>query len=269
MKVCKIVDEYRGDAAIAYLFYFEKSGVYSIELSGELSAREAPIFFDSFIERGVYTVDQHFSRRWVESRIVPRDRQNLGMILRENGLNEYDPFRLLMLAEGRCSQDDCAVFPVREAALPKWVLDRRAEKVSFVKPLGNWELLIIYNDGSIWRTDAEELLDANRRTRYILARPDKQKDARIVPGGDGVEWSDGVFLTAAELRGRGTKIPLSEEELEAVIKSYVVDTSDICCELDCSRQYVSKLVRENGLEEFKATGGSRLFARRELDRIRE
>lgn len=269
MKVCRIVDEYRGDASIAYLFYFEKSGVYSIELNGELSAAEAPIFFDSFVERGIYTVDQYFSRRWVESRIVPRDRQNLGMILRENGLREYDPFRLLMIAEGRCSQDDCAVFPVREGSLPEWVMDRRAEKIRFVTPLGNWELLVIYNDGSIWRTDAEELLDANQRTRSILARPDKQKDAHIVPGGDGVEWSDGVFLTAGELRGRGIRLPLSEKELDAVIKSYVVDTSDICYELDCSRQYVSKLVRENGLEEFKATGGTRLFARSELDRLLE
>lgn len=29
-------------------------------------------------------------------RIIPTDRQNLGMVLRENGLKEYDSLRLLM-----------------------------------------------------------------------------------------------------------------------------------------------------------------------------
>ena len=42
----------------------------------------------------------------MQQRIVPTDRQNLGEILRDNGLKEYDEFELLMLATGRCAQDD-------------------------------------------------------------------------------------------------------------------------------------------------------------------
>lgn len=41
----------------------------------------------------------------MQQRIAPTDRQNLGQILKDNGLDEYDEFQLLMLANGRCVQD--------------------------------------------------------------------------------------------------------------------------------------------------------------------
>lgn len=43
---------------------------------------------------------------WVRQRIVPPDRQNIGQILKANGLEEYDEFSLLMFGSGRCAQDD-------------------------------------------------------------------------------------------------------------------------------------------------------------------
>lgn len=269
MKICKIVDEYRNDLLTGYLFYYEKSDAYTIELSSDLTEEDAPIFFEGFIRRGIYTVDQKFSRRWVESRVVPRDRQNLGAILKDNGLKEYDTFRLLMLAEGRCAQDDCAVFPVKGSRLPEWLTERRRRTLTFAAALAPWDMILIYADESIRRTDAKKLLGRKRQTEYILARPDKHKDLHIMPGGAGVEWSDGVFLTADELYEEGTVLPLSRDELDAVVGSYIVDTSEICYELDCSRQYVSKLVREHGIEEFKAVGGTRLFTRAEADRLKD
>lgn len=268
MKVCKIIEETGQGRLIGYLFYHEKSDAYSIELSEELTVKDSPIFFEAFVERGRYTVDPEFSRRWVESRVVPRDRQNIRSILKENGLKEYDTFRLLMIAEGRCAQDECAVFPVKDIRLPMWINERLEKKLEFVQPLDAWTLLLVYRNGEIWRLDAEELLAHNMRTMNILYRPDKHRAAKKMPGGEGVEWSDGVFLTAAELYGKGQKLPLTKGELDALVKNYVVDTSEICYELDCTRQYVSKLVRENGLEEFKATSG-RLFARSDVDRLKD
>lgn len=269
MKVCKIVDESRENQVIAYLFYYEKSAAYTIELSEDLREEEAPVFFAAFISRGVRTIDQEFSLRWVDGRIIPRDRQNLGHILRDNGLKEYDEFKLLMLAEGRCSQDDLAVFQVGEDRLPSWVRDRMEHKLEFIKPLRPWELIVIYNEGSIWRIDVSDILQESERTRNICTRPDKHSGARLMPGGSGVMWAPGVFLTAEELYGKGDLVPLKKDELDSLIRAYVLDSSDVSYELGCSRQYVSKLVKERSLEEFKATSSSRLFTRAELDRIRD
>lgn len=269
MKVCKIIDESRDNIVIAYLFHYEKSDAYTIEISDELRAEDAPILFDTFIERGTYTADPEFSKRWVENRVIPRDRQNLGTILRDNGLREYDSFKLLMLAEGRCAQDDLCITQVREDQLPAWVQERRRNKIEFALPLRDWNLILIYGDKSIWRVDTKPLLADNHLTKDILKRADKHSNAHLMTGGSGIEWASGVFLTAEELRGKGKRLPLNKEELDALIKSYVVDSADISNELGCSRQYVSKLVRENGLEEFKATSSSRLFTRSELDRIKD
>ena len=52
------------------------------------------------------TLDGTWSRRWVEERIVPPSRQNIGQVLKANNLDEYDDFKLLLVSMGRCCQDD-------------------------------------------------------------------------------------------------------------------------------------------------------------------
>ncbi|MBR2823489.1 MAG: hypothetical protein IKE24_07385 [Clostridia bacterium] len=50
---------------------------------------------------------------WVQQLIVPQDRQNIGQVLKENGLGVYDEFQLLMLTMGRCAQEDFCRHPFR------------------------------------------------------------------------------------------------------------------------------------------------------------
>ncbi len=52
-------------------------------------------------------------------RIIPTDQQNLGQVLKENGLKEYDEYSLLMLSMGRCAQDDYYLAPIEDGELPK------------------------------------------------------------------------------------------------------------------------------------------------------
>lgn len=44
--------------------------------------------------------------KWVQSRIIPSSRQNIGEILRVNGMNSYDEHTLLLKNEGRSCQDE-------------------------------------------------------------------------------------------------------------------------------------------------------------------
>ena len=90
---------------LAWLLYYEREDTFHIEISDNVDEWEAPLILSSFVKRGVRALDPYWSRVWVEQRIVPRDRQNLGMILKENGLKEYDVHRLLVLADGRCAQE--------------------------------------------------------------------------------------------------------------------------------------------------------------------
>ena len=64
-----------------------------------------PFLFSSFVERGERAIGPAWARRWVAERVVPPGRQNLGEVLRANGLREYSEFALLAIGKGACSQD--------------------------------------------------------------------------------------------------------------------------------------------------------------------
>ena len=60
---------------------------------------ETPLILSSFLKKGQKTINAYWSRIWVQQRIVPSDRQNLGMILRDNGLDFYDEYKLLTMTK--------------------------------------------------------------------------------------------------------------------------------------------------------------------------
>lgn len=57
-------------------------------------------------EKGIRTMNSDWSMRWVQSRIIPSSRQNIGEILRVNGMRSYDEHKLLLKNEGRSCQDE-------------------------------------------------------------------------------------------------------------------------------------------------------------------
>lgn len=266
MKVCKIIDEYRGSKTIGYLFYYEKSNVYSIELDDRMRSGDMPLFFHGFITRHIYTLPPEWSRRWVHTRVVPEDRQNISMILRDNSLKEYDMYRLLMISEGRCSQDDCAVLPVRYEDLPAWVLERRRKKIDLAVRLNEKDIMMVYRDGNVYRTDLSRDLDSGQYDPSfdIISR----RDYEVMAGGVGLEFSGGRVLTAEELYGRGAKLAISSEELRIIAKEYIMDTREVCDELDCSRQYTNYITRASGVTLLK-DGGVHIYARSDIKRLME
>ena len=77
-----------------------------------LGREHAPVPFRLYCDRtGETEVDTTVCRLWVEGRIVPRNRQNLGAILKRMGLTYYDPPSILVSTEGRTDGDE---FYVRE-----------------------------------------------------------------------------------------------------------------------------------------------------------
>ena len=119
MKIFAIRDEsaiLRAD--LAYLLYYELEKRFYIELPEDADPWETPLMLSAFVKRGT-DCNSYWSKLWVQQRIVPPDRQNLGQILKDNHLKEYDEFDLLMLAMGRCAQDDYYLVPLNEDQLPE------------------------------------------------------------------------------------------------------------------------------------------------------
>ena len=107
MKIFAIRDETDlSGKDLAYLLYYENAKQFYIELPENADPWQTPMVLSSFARKGETSINSYWSRLWVQQRIVPPDRQNIGMILKNAGLAYYDEYRLLVLGEGRCSQDE-------------------------------------------------------------------------------------------------------------------------------------------------------------------
>lgn len=150
MKIFAIRDEsVQEQKDLAYLLYYGREKQFYIELPENADAWETPLLLDSFVKRGETTVNSYWSKIWVQQRIVPIDRQNIGEILRDNHLKEYDEYELLMLAMGRCAQDDYYLVPINEKELPEEITRRFSKRIEDVLPLENHCLLVFFRDGVV------------------------------------------------------------------------------------------------------------------------
>ena len=82
------------------LFYDAERDEWGIQIAEGAGPEEVPFLFSSFVERGERAIGPAWARRWVAERVVPPGRQNLGEVLRANGLREYSEFALLAIENG-------------------------------------------------------------------------------------------------------------------------------------------------------------------------
>lgn len=91
---------------VGILNYDEQAKTYTIDIPEDVSYKEAPFMMSLFLKKGIRSMDSNWSMRWVRSRIIPSSRQNIGEILRVNGMRSYDEHQLLLKNEGRSCQDE-------------------------------------------------------------------------------------------------------------------------------------------------------------------
>lgn len=256
MKICEIKDENK-DILTGYLYYYENSETYIVELAPGLSYDTVPIFFDAFLQKGQLTVGPEWSRRFIEARVVPRDRQNLKSILREAGLQKYDMFKLLMLSKGRCSQDDCSIAPVSD--IKDWMILRKKGWVTGAAALDDFRLYIQCQDNKSYIVDLKKILASSRTLKILLERPDDFAALKIRGNGRVISWGEKMTLLYTDLLTCAEELPFDPEDMKKIIKGTIVDVNDLCYISGTSRQYINKQLQKNNIKEFRKCGTSNLY----------
>ena len=251
---------------LAYLLYYESSGRFYIELREDVTEWEMPLLLSSFSRRGVYSVGHKWSAEWVALRIVPPERQNLGMILKEHHLEEYDPHALLVIADGRCAQDDCYIERLREGAFPETLRKRLQKKLEDLTLLGGSRILVTFRDGMIRHIDAADLqteADTDGSGRLHAYR-DGIRALAVRDGGQILALTGEKEVAAERVRLLGKEISLTRPEMHEYIRQNLVSTSQAAELLGCTRQNVADLVRRGRLTPFMKEGNTWLFLKSEL-----
>lgn len=91
---------------VGILNYDEMARTYTIDIPDGVSSEEAPFMLSLFLKKGIHSLNQDASMRWVRSRIIPSSRQNIREILEENEMTAYDEHTLLLKNKGRSCQDE-------------------------------------------------------------------------------------------------------------------------------------------------------------------
>ncbi len=249
---------------LAYLLYYELEKRFYIELPENADPWETPLLLDSFAKRGEKTVNSYWSKVWVQQRIIPTDRQNLGQILRDNGLKEYDEFELLMLAKGRCAQDDFYLVPLNEADLPGEIVKRFASRIEDVLPLDDYCLLVFFRDGAVKKCDLKSHFEKTPAFHILLKKPEYFASAQILTGGYGVSWDVNMTVNDTMLYRIGKKVPLSMSDFKSFVAQRIINATEAAELLDCSRQNVMELTKRGKLHPIKTSERNTLYLKSEV-----
>lgn len=101
-----ITNPYRTCVNCAKLTYNEETDEYALIIPENAKPHELPAIPKVLHAKGVFYVDDYFARKFVQERVPPPGRQNIGSIMRKVGITRYREFDLLMYNAGRSCQDD-------------------------------------------------------------------------------------------------------------------------------------------------------------------
>lgn len=265
MKIFAIRDEYAAEQVdLAYLLYYELEKRFYIELPENADPWETPLLLSSFVKQGETSINSYWSKMWVQQRIVPTDRQNLGQVLKDNNLKEYDEFGLLMLSMGRCAQDDYYLVPIEETQLPDYMQKRFAKLIEDIVPLDDYALLVFFRDGTAKKCSIKERYEHVPSFQVLFRNEDYFYAVNLQPGGHGIEWDVNLSVSAATLYRIGKKVPLTVSDFRNFVVHRVVNVAEAAEILNCSRQNIEYLTRTGKLHPIKSSGKNTLYLKSEI-----
>ena len=263
MKIFAVKDETMpSEMILGYLIYYENAKTFYMELADGIDPWDAPPVLSSFAERGQYSIDSYWSLRWVQERIVPRDRQNIGQILREHNLKEYDEFSLMLPAMGRCEQDDFYLEEMPADPLPELLSRRWQTKIAEVTPMATPKLLIFFCSGATKVVDIREMNPPS--CEPFLTSQVRFNTVEVQPGGYGIYWNDRAMIAHRDLYAHGISVPLTLQDLHRYVQSRIVSASEACGILECSRQNIDDLMRRDKLHPIRTDAKYKLISKAEV-----
>ena len=268
MKSYAIYDEeLNRETPIGYLFYYERAEKFIIELCRDLDEWSAPLLFQGLVKKKVYTIPHAIAQMWVEERIIPSGRQNIGSILKNHKLQSYSEIALLNLSKGRCSQDSCYIAEVSVAAIPEEIKERSKANVSECFPTGDGQLICMFGDNSVRKIDLETLKEQYKEVVHVLRNRRLLDGVKVGVGGYSVVFDDSIEVKVEDLKARGMALPLSAEDFYGFVQRNVVDATQVCDMIQCTRQNLSYLVKEEKIAPIIAGTTTNLYTRGAVEHI--
>lgn len=266
MKICSIYNEYDNTKSpVAYLIYYENSRRFYIEICDDAEFDNLPMMLALYIKDGIYSIDSYWSKNWVDSRIVPTDRQNLGQILKAGNMECYDEYKLLIKSKGMCSHDDFCVEEISLNKVNQSVVTKLYQKKIRDILVDKNEIIVFFNDDTTRKYSVRQLTKKKELQKYISQH---FNECEIMPGGYEINWNDVLCIHIEKLRTMGEQINISFKYFEKFAQQNIVNTAEACEMLDCSRQNIEDSVRREKLKPIQESAKNKMFLRADINEKR-
>ncbi len=202
---------------------------------------------------------------WVRERIIPSGRQNIGQILTNHKLAGYDEMTFLEIADGRCSQD--SIFIRKIDNLPRYALSSRKQNLTDVTLLDGKALLCFFADGTTKKITLSKLPYIEGLDKVI--NNDLLFNSCTL-GTDGyyITFNNSIDFPSWFLYKEGIRIPLIHSDFLSFAKGNLLDTTASCNILECSRQNLAYLTKQDYLQPVKENVKSNLYLKSDVLRQR-
>lgn len=266
MKIFVINDKEALNREIGYLFCYEKSDDFIIELDGSLDEWSAPVLFSGLVRNGIYTVPKDISRSWVMERIIPSGRQNIGLILKNQKMTEYNEIKLLKASRGFSSQDSCYLKEIKEENLPDWVKERQKNNLEECFLSKDDSVICFSKDGSVRRVILNDYTTDNPKLSTILSNRRILRTVKPDAGGYGIIFNDSITIDKRSIINRANVLDATSDDFYAFVNTNIMNTAEVCQALGCTRQNLSYLVKSGSIKPFKSYEKDNLFMKGEIER---
>ena len=259
MKTYEIYDQ-ENDLSIGVLLCYEKEKSFVIELAPDLDEWTAPLLLTALVKHGVYTIPRDISLLWVKGRVVPSERQNIQAILSAHKLKEYDEMKLLEITEGRCPQDSMIIRKID--SLPGYVTERRKKNLTDCLVSNHDYWICFFADDTVRKVSFLKLW--SNEELQLPDKPELLRSAKVGTDGYCVTLDDTYDIPASVLYETGTLIPLRPDDFTSYVTNNVLDTSQSCELLECSRQNLSYLIKQGQLQPIREEVKGSLFRKGDI-----
>lgn len=247
MKIFQIIDEENALLA-GILLYYEKAGTCIIELPEYLDEWTAPLLFTSYVKKKIYTIPRDISFLWVKERVIPSGRQNIKDILAQHHMKSYDEMKFLEISEGRCSQDSLYIKKINY--LPDFVMKRQQKNITECVMSENHTMLCFFADETMKKIELNTMEDVED-LKKVINNERLYQSGKVGTGGYYITFNDSIDIQASVLYEAGELIPLKLSDFKVFMQKNMLDTTESCNLLECSRQNISYMVNQQKLTPVK------------------
>lgn len=226
-----------------------------------------PFVLDSYVRRSRWTIGMDDTRLFISQRIIPQDRQNIGMVLKDNGLENYDEAKLFVLSDGRCAQDECYIKQISEEEVDESVKRRRERRLLSLYRTTDHQYLISFVSGKTALLDVYQLKEQDAFARRMLAYYDLFREAMTRCAGAEITFGNGMGLTYDTVYHYATELPFTVEQLCAFSNATIMSTQEITEQLNCSRQNIHDSVKRGRITPLDTNTKEQFFLKSEVYKL--